>query len=1364
MKELFLHNFDFVFLFYGVAFFFLGTASLVLYFRQKTKLTLPWLYLSVFGFTHGFNKWMEMLSVSLMEPHFLAKERNILFVLSFLCLLEFSRRSLRVIKGINVRPWVYLPSSLFLIFVIMVFESPEYFNAAVRYSVCLPAILATSYIFWNFKKEKDDESDGKLYKGLALIFFIYAFSSGLFVPEIPVWPASVLNYTSFLGVVHIPIQIFRGFFVTLIAFIFIYSVVKQVLGPSELRQEKLKFNLMLSSFVLLYFLFFLLGFRLLCAVDERETKHLEKLILSDAKLVADAIGNIDIMMMPLEIPPPEADYFKYRQLHERFSDLAGVSSFAKSIYLISFADGKPVLTVGSLRQIFPQNVMASFGKDVPERIIRDAFQSKQPTMTGAYKDSSGGQSFSIFVPILDSKGEIRNLLGMDIDGTKILRELNLERLGVIFVIMAFLVFLIVAYTYMIFFALKNRELEVQRRNLDKAMIRLNELKAELVRSYEVFREIVESSPYAIFGFDNDLRIIFWNHATELLYGYTKDETMNEKNPLLSKKISTLLDIEDKEPLILKVFKGETFEVQMVHRGKEGLLVVDASIFPVRDPQGHILFGMAFIKDITEHKRLQEQLEASNAYVIESQKKYKNLVNNLNVGVYRATLGPEGRFLEINPALVAMLEAGAKEELMMHCLRDFYLIPGKRKEFSDKLLKQGFVRNEEIEAQTLKGRHFWASVSATANQDEKGEVYFDGIIEDITEHKNTELKLLEERDRLSKIATSIGAGLCLLNRNLEIIWVNEAIESWFGRLDSIQGRKCFDIFRGKNVFCEECPGKKAFETGQMQTAEEVFIFPNGNRKDFLITSTPVKNSKGEVDQVLNLMLDITERKKVFELLEYERALSKNVIDSIADSLMVLDCQRRVVIDVNRQFLENTVLTKEDVIGKKCSEVNGHACPSCEVCEFDEVVKKGKIVEATHQHKDPKTGRMSYVDVKLSPLKNDKGEVIGVIHLARDVTERKKLEDDLRRYSESLESLVNERTKAFEKSMLMFRKLFETAQDGILIIEAQSGKIVDVNPFLLTLLERSRDEFQDLEFKNAAFFENPIIIECIFNDLKHKLFVYYDDITLKTSSGREITVELRVSTYFVEDKKIIQCNMRDITERKKLERVKSEFVSMVSHELRTPLSAIKEGVEIVADGTQGTLNKDQLECLGIALSNIKRLNRLIGDILDISKIQSNLLKVHPAPCDIYDAVDQVYSLVRIEIEKHDMVFVTDLERDLPLTLADKDRLTQILINLLNNAIKFTRERSRITLTCKKSGNFVEFGIKDEGSGIPEEELSRLFGKFVQLDNTLVRRVGGTGLGLYISRNLVEAMGGQIWAESIPGQGSVFKFTIPIYKENP
>jgi PAS domain S-box-containing protein len=751
-------------------------------------------------------------------------------------------------------------------------------------------------------------------------------------------------------------------------------------------------------------------------------------------------------------------------------------------------------------------------------------------------------------------------------------------------------------------------------------------------------------------------------------------------------------------------------------------------------------------------------QKAESALYESEKRYTELVNSLKVGVFLNTPEPDGHFLEFNPAMVDIFEADSAEQLMRFPASQLYRIPSKRGEFSEKLLRQGFLENEEIELVTLKGRYFTASVTATVKKQEDGTALFYGILQDVTDQKRLETSLREERDRLRRIASHIGAGLILLDSQLEIVWANEVIEGWFGRLDSIKGRECFDILHHHAATCEECPTILAFRTKTMQSMEKRVVFPNGKMMDFVIISSPIKNERGEVEQVLELVMDFTERRRMIELLEYERALSRNVIDSIADPLVVFDAQNKCVLDVNKAFLEFRDIRKRDIIGQSCDTVELTYGETCPLDELEEILRTGIRKEISRIFRNA-AGQKVYLDVFLSPLKDEKGQVVGLIHIARDVSDRKILEDELKRYSEGLEVLVKERTQALQTSELMFRRLFESAQDGILILDPESGIIIDANSTLLQLLGYERDALKDKDYRQAPCFKESREFIRTIEELKQKIVVFLEDAALKSASGKEVSVELRASLYHVENRKVVQCNIRDITERKKLDKIKTEFVSMVSHELRTPLSAIKEGVEIVADGTQGKLNHDQAECLNIALSNIRRLNRLIGDILDISKIQSNLLKMEIVPCGIPDIVDQVYNFVRIEMEKRGLVLVTNLERDLPDCLADRDRLTQVLMNLLNNAVKFTRDNSRVNLMCRRVAEGVEFTVADQGPGISQDEISRLFGRFVQLDSTLVRRVGGTGLGLYISKNLVEAMGGSIWAESVVGVGTEFKFILPV-----
>jgi len=1488
MQLFFLQNLDYLYFFYGAAFFLLASAGFIFYIRERSHhaLTLNWLFFVFFALSRALNKWLDLLAISNADPSLFNSLRLILLVASFVFLMEFSRSSFFLLNGKQINKWLYiLPFCVFVLGLFFI-RNAWILNGFIAVTLRGPATFAAGAVFLFYSSRQERASSRWSYRFIGIAFFFYCLP--LAPLQIATLPALSASQPSFYYTFLVPAAFQRALGAMLVAFLLIHQATRYVLDLPSRNVRGRRRQVLMYSFLFFYLVFFAGGFMLMGSVDKFEKKHLKQLVLTDARNLADIIGTLDVRQFIAE--EDVSVYKKYLKMHNRMSDLPELSLYTKVLYLILPGKDRFSFAVGSSPQVFPHEVVPSFGAQIPQKAIADSFYSKKPTLVGPYLGNDGRPAYTVFFPVLDKDDQALALLGVDIDVAKIQGEVYRVRLFVIGICFSFLILLVVGYAFLIIFALKGLELQIQKDNLDKALVSLREAQRELARSEETFRGILNNSPNAIFGFDRDLRLIFWNQGAEKLYGYRKADVVDEKNPLRSRKVTDVLGVVSLENEIMKVFEGHTLIRELAQKNMGGEeLDVALTVFPVKDPQGHILFVLGLAQDITTHKRYEERLADAHARLrsfldgasqismcatnlsgafqmwndgaqelfgytaseilgktplvlhdpadlrifeeefcrktgkdlhgfeaitevvrqggvlqrewimvkkdgtrfpvdltiagirndkgelvgflgigidksrirriekelLETQEKYRDLVENLNVGVYINTPGPDGRFFEANPALLKIFEADSLENISVKTL---YADSAERKRFSDMLLKNGFVKNYEFRGKTLKGRLFWASVTAVVKYDERyGEVFY-GIIQDVTEQKHLEASLSEERGRLKTIADSIGAGLSLIDKNFNIVWVNQIMEKWFGKLGTIQGRKCFEVYQLRDAVCLTCPSRRAMETGQVQTGEERSVFPDGRVIDFLLICTPVKNERGEVEQVLELTLDMTERKSMVEMLEFERALSRNVIDSISDSLIVLDCNTKVVLDVNRYFMEQTGMHKEDVIGKPCSEVYRHVCSACEACSFEEVAKRGRTIESTHIHK-MRDGREAYVDVTLSPLKDEKGRIIGVIHISRDVTDRKRLEDELKRYSHDLENLIEERTRALQVSELMFRNLFESAQDGILIIDASSGNIISANPYLLHILECTRDQLMGLHYNAVPFFRESQVYDRAFLALKEQMSVLYDDVRLKTCTDREIEAEFRASTYFVEKRKIIQCNIRDITERKKIEKIKTEFVSMVSHELRTPLSAIKEGVEIVADGTQGKINRNQRECLQIALSNINRLNRLIGDILDISKIQSNLLKVHMSPCNICEVIDQVYSLVRIEIEKRGLVFVTDCQKDLPSAMADKDRLIQVLMNLLNNAIKFTRERSRIVLTVRQVHDAVEFSIKDEGAGIPQDEIVRLFGKFVQLDSTLVRRVGGTGLGLYISRNLVEAMGGRIWVESTLGEGSIFKFTLPI-----
>jgi signal transduction histidine kinase len=243
------------------------------------------------------------------------------------------------------------------------------------------------------------------------------------------------------------------------------------------------------------------------------------------------------------------------------------------------------------------------------------------------------------------------------------------------------------------------------------------------------------------------------------------------------------------------------------------------------------------------------------------------------------------------------------------------------------------------------------------------------------------------------------------------------------------------------------------------------------------------------------------------------------------------------------------------------------------------------------------------------------------------------------------------------------------------------------------------------------------------------------------------------------------LQDITERKAAEEeltriaaIKSEFTSVVSHELRIPLSAIKEGIGIVMDGSAGAVSNEQKEFLNTAKRNVDRLSRLINDVLDYQKLDAGKMDYDMKENDVNDLIQEVIATMRPLAEKKNLDFASDLARDLPKVHCDRDRITQVLNNLVNNAIKFT-ETGSILISTRKNGNSIVVCVKDTGVGIKPEDIDKLFQSFSQVLTGKDRKAGGTGLGLAISKKIIQQQGGRMWAESEFGKWTAFYFNLPI-----
>lgn len=327
---------------------------------------------------------------------------------------------------------------------------------------------------------------------------------------------------------------------------------------------------------------------------------------------------------------------------------------------------------------------------------------------------------------------------------------------------------------------------------------------------------------------------------------------------------------------------------------------------------------------------------------------------------------------------------------------------------------------------------------------------------------------------------------------------------------------------------------------------------------------------------------------------------------------------------------------------------------------------------------------------------------------------------------------------------FHSIVQKNNDGILLVDG-NGQIVFANPAACTLFGRCETNLCNQPFGLPV------------GQTISEIDIVRSDGSAGTGGMRIIDTEWRQQPAHL-------IMISDITLRKQAENdlktamdMRSEFISMVSHELRTPLTAIKQGIGLLLEKMAGDINQEQQEILEITQSNVDRLSRLINDVLDFNKLESGKMKLNLQFCSINRIIQDVYATLNVTAQERDITLVTDLAPDLPKIHADKDKITQVMINLLGNALKYSE--GQVTLKTELSKHAVRVSVKDSGPGIKPEDLARVFKKFEQLENGGQRKTGSSGLGLAIAKELVEKHRGVIWAESTYGQGATFSFTLPL-----
>ncbi|DAC72987.1 MAG TPA: hypothetical protein DSN98_02355 [Thermoplasmata archaeon] len=751
------------------------------------------------------------------------------------------------------------------------------------------------------------------------------------------------------------------------------------------------------------------------------------------------------------------------------------------------------------------------------------------------------------------------------------------------------------------------------------------------------------------------------------------------------------------------------------------------------------------RDITEDKKAEELL-------IQKEKKYHTMFEFFPQTII--LIDTKCKILDVNERVMEWL--GYKPCEMFE--KDFFSLAFFTKE-SKKIVKKNFSKRKlnkkispyEIEVLTKGGDKRYGVVNTSTLRDEQGEIIGDLIvISDITERKHMEGVL---RIKDSAITSSINA-ITFIDLEGKITYVNNSFLRMWGYLTpkEVIGKpmiqfwkmkaKCIDVMDAlvtKGEWIGELTGlRKDDSTFQVQ-----------------LSANMIKDESAKPICMMGSFVDITQYKKAVKALSESEKRFQVVLENSLDMIYQLNIKSEACDYVSPSSVKVIGYSSDEMLSFTLKKIEELIHPE-DSAQWNKHLKmitryqpKQNAVQSIEYRFKHKTLGYRWMNDTCTVIFDENNEPISVIGTIEDITERKKVWDEL--------------VKSEEK----YRILAETSADGVFTTDSL-GRLTYVNPTFEKLCGRRKSQLLATPFRNYLLEDSIYFFQQIFIDARKKNEKIENvELEIVSGDGSIIPIEVNMAplTKQTEFSGVV-CTVRDITQRreiedelKKNERLKTEFMNIAAHELRSPVTPIKGYLDLIIHDNES--NEKIKSWAKISLRNAERLLRLVNDILDVARLDSDTMRFDMEKIDPVVLLNELVEDMRPAITNKKLEFRVNVPTPLPHIIGDKNRLSQVLKNLIGNSLKFT-DCGYIGLEVEKKDSHILIAVVDTGIGISKDELKKIFTKFYQAYTGEDRNNEGTGLGLFISKEIVKKHNGMIWAESEVGKGSRFVIQLPyVYK---